>query len=124
MFFPWFKRKKVDRHLSTMAAALLKRYGRHSDCTQGQVSATLKALDTKPYLRPYSYAVFLSRKAALRHFNGVGRYEQRLKEIADLLFEGDLSEVGKFQKPRKVGNSGHSSYGIITEASGANNQNF
>ncbi len=122
MLFQWFRRRQVEQHLSNMAMALSNRYGRTLDCTQGQVSTTLEVLNAKRFLYPYSHAVFLSKRAALRHFKGAKRYNQNLREIADLLFDGDLSEVRKFRKARRVGNSGHSSVGHVSEFSGGHDR--
>lgn len=71
-----------------------------------------------------SYAIFLSEEDACRVLDGTESYEQVLQEIADLLYEGDISEVRKFRKHLQVGNDGYSSFGISSESSGAHNRNF
>ena len=103
---------------------LQKRYARSGNCTQGQVSATLRAMKAKESLWPYSYAVFLSDDEALEHFKGAEGYEQIVKEVADLLYQGDVAAVGEFRKAIQVGNSGHSSFGVEDEYIGTHDQPF
>jgi len=118
MFYKWRKRKNLKRIIKTLPGELAARYGISDYYTSGQVNKTLEAKAYSEEFANYAQVIFIEPDECVPNLMPKETYEIIRAEIANKYFGGDLGFVAKPLSRRSVGNTGHSTFGNVSEALG------
>ncbi len=122
MFYKWRKYKNLKRIINSLPGELATRYGASDYYTPEQVSKTMETKKYSKEFAKYAQVIFIAPEKCVPELMPTESYEIIRTEIANKYFDGDTDFVAKSATWRNVGNTGHSTYGVIQESLGARNR--